>query len=610
MRRPASLRRMAVLVAGLGIGAAVIACILLVTKPSFTVAFPSVRGPAASSPFERPAQTTISAFDHGSDHRLAVLVTDPDAGWLGLARGLKAHGIPFTMTTDVDRALRHKVVLVYPMISGRVLAPPAFAALARHVHEGGSVLAFDVEGGGLESLFGIAGAPAPIRDDILIWPAGGPGGEGQSRISRGGSEATVGAIAYTPTTAMVVGRYSSGSAAIVCRRASGRACALGVDLGALTERALNGRGEAIARSYVNGYEPSLDMFYNWIGDFYTQGEPMPWLISPAPTDHNFTIVLSHDLDFGPAVRAARLSADALYAAQAHGTFFMQTKYMQDFNDKPFFDKSAVDDLARIKAEGLEIASHSVAHALTFKSFPLGSGRESYPGYRPFVQSRSSTRDGTILGELRVSKFLLENQVRAHVTSFRAGYLSNPFQLPDALASSGYSFDSSITANATLSHFPFQLTYGRADAALAPVYEFPVTIEDEAPPGLMLRSAAEFEVVEQIARRHGVVVILLHPDAAGTRLAFEKQVLSRWRGRAWFASLNDLGEWWRARDQFEPDIHEETSGWRLALPKSSAHHLGIILPKARSVGASRNGSFSDGVFTVHESGVDATVTIPR
>ena len=39
------------------------------------------------------------------------------------------------------------------------------------------------------------------------------------------------------------------------------------------------------------------------------------------------------------------------------------------------------------------------------SFALGSGTESYPDYRPFVQNATETRDGTLLGELRAVNFV-------------------------------------------------------------------------------------------------------------------------------------------------------------------------------------------------------------
>src|SRR5262249_39573473 len=56
---------------------------------------------------------------------------------------------------------------------------------------------------------------------------------------------------------------------------------------------------------------------------------------------------------------------------------------------------------------MEIGSHTVAHSKVFKQMPLGDGNEQYPDYQPFVTGESTVRNATILGELRVSKFLLE-----------------------------------------------------------------------------------------------------------------------------------------------------------------------------------------------------------
>jgi len=103
--------------------------------------------------------------------------------------------------------------------------------------------------------------------------------------------------------------------------------------------------------------------------------------------------------------------------------------------------------------------------------PLGSGRERYPRYRPFVESVSRVRGASVLGELRVSRFLLEQLAGARVVSFRPGRLSYPFSLPQALQATGYRYSSSITANTVLTHLPYQLTHDRADSALQPVTDY-------------------------------------------------------------------------------------------------------------------------------------------
>ena len=265
-----------------------------------------------------------------------------------------------------------------------------------------------------------------------------------------------------------------------------------------------------------------------------------------------------------------------------GTFFIQTKYVRDFNDDVFFRKEALGDVKGVLANNMEIGSHSVAHAKSFKDFDFGTGAESYPDYRPFVQSRLRARGGSVLGELRVSKFLLERLAGAKVVSFRAGHLSNPFRLPEGLAATGYLNDSSITANSSLTHLPFRLTVGRGDHTLTPAYEFPVTIEDEAAPRLSERLDAANDLIGAIARMHGLAVVLVHPDPAGETLAFERNLVARWRDRAWFATMTEFADWWRARDALELDVRGGPGAWVLDIPAGLPGNFTIRAPKARQV----------------------------
>jgi peptidoglycan/xylan/chitin deacetylase (PgdA/CDA1 family) len=198
-----------------------------------------------------------------------------------------------------------------------------------------------------------------------------------------------------------------------------------------------------------------------------------------------------------------------------------------------------------------------------------------------VVNDRSVRGASILGELRVSKFLLERLAGAKVTAFRPGRLSYPFSLPQALRATGYSYSSSITANTVLTHLPFQLSDGRADAALQPVWEFPVTIEDEAPPRLGDRIDAADKLIGEIAREHGVVVILIHPNITGHKLRFEQAITDRWRGRAWMGSIRDFGAWWTARDALATDVVDR--GGRTVLVARAERDISdvsLVLPKAR------------------------------
>ncbi|PXA88301.1 hypothetical protein DMC18_19465 [Caulobacter sp. D5] len=551
--------------------------------PSVMHVFPGVRGPAQASKIVEPPRTRIAQFDRGGPHRLAILVTDPQSGWLGLVRGFRAHGVPITVTQDPAKAMTHKVVLVYPIVSGRVLTAGQLRALAQHVRDGGTVLAFNLAGGGLGELFGVGPGTEASSRLRLRWSKTTGEPEADEIVVSSAGEAKVASVGYAPGTAQVAARFDDGSTAAACRQVGGQACVLGVDLGSLAQRSMNGRAEALARRYVNGYEPSLDSLFRWVRDLYVAGEPMPWLVSTAPAGKQVSILFTHDVDYGPSVRNALAYADALKARDIRGTFYVQTKYMKDYNDKVFFDEAAVADVKGLLARGQEVGSHTVAHSGAFEhTMSLGDGRERYPRYRPFVETVDTVRGASILGELRVSKFLLERLAGAQVVSFRPGRLAYPFTLPQALDASGYRYSSSITANTVLTHLPFQLTDGRADGALQPVFEFPVAIEDEAPPPLLQRLDSADALVARVARDRGVVTVLIHPNTIGDKLAFEAALADRWKGRAWMGATDRFGDWWSARDALELDVEPRGAGWTLtAAAPRAVSGVEILLPKASS-----------------------------
>jgi peptidoglycan/xylan/chitin deacetylase (PgdA/CDA1 family) len=571
--------------------------------------FDGVSGPPGQSAVVAAKPASVADFDRGGPHRLAVLVTDPASDWLGLARAFKAEGIPFTLTQDPQRALQHKVVLVYPMISGR-LAPDTLRGIADHVRSGGTVLGFDLEGGGVEPVFGIKGEVSSLVRETLHWPASAAPPEEQiTRIGRAGGEGAMGSIAYQLTDAKVLAQYEDGGAAIVCRTDGGKACLMGVDLGELARRSIDGRDEAAAREYVNQYEPSLDVLVRWVRDLYVAGEPMPWLLDTAPTGHDVSIVLTHDIDYTRSVVNSRAYADLERSAGIKATYFMQTKYVRDYNDDIFLTKRTVPMVRALQDEGMEVASHTVAHSRVFKSFPLGDGREHYPDYRPFVETATTAHGGTIFGETRVSKYLLERLAGIRVTSFRPGHLSYPFQLPEALQATGYQWSSSVTADSCMTHLPHQMTFSRAGASLSPVYEFPVTIEDEEKPKLGDRFEAESTVVAKIAAHHGLVVILIHPDILDHKFAFERQLIRRWKDRAWMPTLDEFGSWWRARDDAEIDVVQQGAGWSLSVDAPEAlQNVTVLLPKAGT--AARQGpNYNLGQGQLRLNGVSGHATVP-
>ena len=214
-------------------------------------------------------------------------------------------------------------------------------------------------------------------------------------------------------------------------------------------------------------------------------------------------------------------------------------------------------LARLVELGMELGSHTVAHSASFNSFPIGTGEEQYPAYRPFVKNRTKAYGATILGELRVSKFLIDRLAGGPaMVSFRPGELSNPFSLPQALIATGFRYSSAATANNSLTHLPYQMTYDRLSESEVDIFEFPVTIEDEELPPMGERVPQAVTLAKQIARYGGCVVVLIHPNVLGHKLEFERQFYDAVKDWAWFGSMREFGDWWSARSALQVDVVAE------------------------------------------------------
>jgi hypothetical protein len=225
----------------------------------------------------------------------------------------------------------------------------------------------------------------------------------------------------------VLARYNDGNAAIVRRDiGGGAAIAFGFDLGHYILMAQGNRDEEANRTYVNGFEPSMDTVLRFIGAIYRTYESDAVMLHSAPDGYPLSVIVSHDVDYAGSLANSVVYAEYECSKGYGATYFLQTKYFRDFFDEVFFDNRTPQLMATLEDLGMELGSHSVSHTDMLARLPQGSYRESYPEYQPRIIEFYYTRNATIMGELRVSKFLIERQSRSTVSSFRPGFLANPF----------------------------------------------------------------------------------------------------------------------------------------------------------------------------------------
>lgn len=539
------------------------AIVLLSACSESVYIFDGLEGPTVATPVIAAIPAKIESYAEGETSRLAILITEDDSNWLALTSGLKTIGIPFRMTTNIEDALRHDIVMVYPQITGLNLAPGESKALRKYTENGGTLIGTNILGGGLSDLFGFETIEESKERYRLIFQSDLQ--ETQNFESRGLSKIKIGSItdmavnpgtnSYLNPSKPPIAVYENGEAAIILNEyGAGRTYALGIDFGQLLSKGYNRRQVGIAESYANEYHPVLDSLLIFLENIYKNQDTPKVTLGTVPDGKSLSFILSHDVDFSKSLVNAIPYAEHQKSENLSGTYFIQTKYVRDYNDIIFMDQKAAEFIEKLDSLGAEIASHSVAHSNAMWDFEMGDGTEYYPKYRPSVRTAERTTGATILGELRVSKFLLDEFSRNQkVESFRPGFLSNPSQMPQALASSGYKYSSSVTANVSLTHLPFQLTYDRAFSAHVPVFEIPITVEDELDAPMYGRMEEGIQVARQIAEIGGVYVALIHTDDVDTRLDFQKEIVDEVRPYAWMGSMKEFGDWWSARDKVSVDV---------------------------------------------------------
>lgn len=502
-----------------------------------------------------PVRTYTESFPM----QVAVLWSRPDEHPLGVIHALREMGVPFFVTRDFDRALEHRLVILFPGADKGTFTPEQVRRLARHVSDGGALFAQNVTADALRDLFGFREARRSLARHRIRFESGADPilkylnrpEEREVRIASAAYKETVWSAGYLgDTTATVLASYDDGSAALLARSLGrGKAYLCGPSLTNLVLRCQSNRDFEAERHYVNVFEPGADVWLLVLRAWYESSTPDAIRLATVPNGRRSMLLLSHDIDwensFAPAADFARLETEA----HAGSTFFIQTKYLSDANSVSFYRGANLDRLRELAARGFSIGSHSVMHARGFNAFELGPGSETFATYRPRALSPDKAEGGTVFGEVRVSKALLDGEIPGQRTIlFRAGHLRVPRTLPEALERCGYEFDSSFTACDVLSNFPYHLPRDLGFEDESGVYEFPVTIEDEEAPGIAGRIPEALEVIRANADNGAINVLLIHTNDAKGKLEAEASLLKALAADVGVSDVLSFARFWRARDR--------------------------------------------------------------
>jgi hypothetical protein len=522
--------------------------------------------------------------------QVAVLWTPTEDGPktpLALVHVLKEMGIPFFVTSDLNQAIQHRMVILYPEVGPRVFTEAQAKQLITFVNHGGNIFAQNVYWGGLKALFGFREfAPSRERHRLTFTGTTDPVTKYLNRpeereISLGRQDVpeVIWSNGYTAEAGTeVVARFEDGSAALLSNSVGkGKVYLLGMSLVDAVLRCQDNRDFEAQRHYVNEFEPGADVWLLVVRAWY-EFYAKDWVrLATIPNGQRSVVLLSHDVDwedsFKPGLDFVRIEK----ANQARSTFFIQTKYVDDANSKAFFFDPDLTFLREVKEQGSSIGSHSIIHSRGFNKFDLGTGHESYPSYQPRGLGFDTASGATVFGEVRVSKELLDGEVPDQETIFfRAGHLRVPPSLAEALVRSGYQFDSSFTADDVLSNFPYALPLDQGFDEDSGIYEFPVTIEDEEAPGYANRVPRAVEVIRANAENGAISVVLVHSNESTIKAAAEEEMLRQLPDDIGKMDMVSFAKFWRARDRLHWHVVSASSSTALLELNSQEPLAGLTL----------------------------------
>ncbi|KAF9433230.1 hypothetical protein BGZ76_009719 [Entomortierella beljakovae] len=554
-------------------------------------------------------------------------------GWLALYKALVFQGIPVKVTKDPSVARAHEAVIAYHALQPKYLEFLESITWAMYVNKGNTLISVGHNTNDLvlSALFGISPntkTNTNARQAIALNPPSSSVPvssvnnqftftdvrDAQIPLYREELETGFPTIGYSLNwlgNAFALGTYitdegkrdSLHGITIKSNDKGGKTIAIGFDLGAYIGQSNGGKTSGVPRSYVAQYEPGYDNILRIIKRLYETATPDGLVTSwPVPGNKGVHFAWTYDIDAQDSYELAYEAADDLRKRGMKGTINWQAKLVKDAYDVASFTHY-YRNISAVEALGnMELASHSVSHSPNLEQFPVGTGKEIWHGinyaednYFPFIgqctndtgawttnipgatdcQTPNSklyfyTFGGSLLGETRVSKFILESIsiVKASVKSFRTGHLLYPDTLPQVLAASGFKYSSSGASNDRNSHMPYQAFYNQAYNQAVDLIEFPLSASDEdglingdfEAPGAKYVNGSyayqQYQLIQKIAKYGAQYTFLIHPtthDVPPTaptyfkdKLAFQQTLAPMVQNISYFDTMVGRGDFHSAR----------------------------------------------------------------
>ncbi|MFT5822574.1 MAG: hypothetical protein ACI8ZM_003830 [Crocinitomix sp.] len=478
-------------------------------------------------------------------------------------------GIPYDVINSLESAFDYPVIITATTIREEAFSLPQVELISDWVTNGGVLITSGIRDENFNDLCGINAINSTNLVHEITWDtATYPeyfdqlDDELEVTISIGRApDPTFTTRYYTLDSGVSLGEYGDGTCALARNEYGlGHVYTFGPDLRDVIYRPQINRDIQAQRSFTNGFEPSLDVFGFIVRNIIRLHIASTIYKYPAIQNSSSTLLITHDVDSQTAFDSAFYFSDYELSKEFVASYNITTKYFENELSSAFYNPASIATINHLLINGHQIASHSVGHFPDFSDgdlFPYGETGNTMESYSP-THIGGVSMDGTVLGELEVSKNLLTADFGTEIKSWRSGHLAFPDSLIQGLELLGYTYNSTYSSNDVLTAFPYYaFMEQRFSTSESSIIEIPVVITDvfNIIDGPMteennLEKADQWlDITNRYNANNACINLLIHPNR-GYKLESLIHLIDNMPSSIKVLSLEEFGEFWRDRNNLD------------------------------------------------------------
>jgi hypothetical protein len=494
-------------------------------------------------------------------------------------------GIPNIDTTDFATAAANPFIVVAGVLnSASSLSTTDISNLTSYVNGGGTLYLWEPNVSGLLTALGVG---STVNDYLMLTNEQRPltfdTTQSHPILKYINTPEEVNWSPFFPPSDVTRG-YSSGSctplatwstgddAVMRCDIGNGRAYVFGWRLRPLLELPELQLGNDTGPQGVNDIVPDADICRLLMRASYEAYAANPQERQWAPGGHHAALIITHDVDATVSYQNVPAGVDFENSMGFKSTYLFTTSPYNNGWIDGMYSAAGHQDIQYALDHGFDVQGHSFGHFPDFQTaiYSLTNPpSETAANYEPMFTLITTTpfcctSGMSAVGELGVSKWLLENDFSIPITTFRAGYTEIPSTLLQSLSVTGYQRDLSYLNDLTRGAFPF-VTF-TLDISATPitvttyhVMEYPMSIADDASPavgltGLDTTTVSQYvdawmKVIKFNYDNNAPTVLLLHPIDTTARFQVMQQLIAEIQNQGldlWIGDLATFAKFWEAQ----------------------------------------------------------------